>query len=97
MWEGWKAGFLAFHPFHTPSFPWPVAITAKARFGVQYTGGSPNRPSFRCLNRGAVLTGKQSLAGGKERNPVHETSDRRLFAAKRFRRIDKRCAARRDP
>ena len=24
MWEGWKAGFLAFHPFHTLSFPWPA-------------------------------------------------------------------------
>jgi hypothetical protein len=22
MWEGWKAGFLAFHPFHILSFPW---------------------------------------------------------------------------
>jgi len=21
VWEGWKAGFLAFHAFHTPSFP----------------------------------------------------------------------------
>ncbi len=23
MWEGWKAGFLAFHTFHILSFPWP--------------------------------------------------------------------------
>jgi hypothetical protein len=22
VWEGWKAGFLAFHAFHTPAFPW---------------------------------------------------------------------------
>jgi hypothetical protein len=21
MWEGWKAGFMAFHPSHTPAFP----------------------------------------------------------------------------
>jgi hypothetical protein len=21
VWEGWKAGFMAFHAFHTPSFP----------------------------------------------------------------------------
>jgi hypothetical protein len=24
VWEGWKAGFLAFHAFHTLSFPWPA-------------------------------------------------------------------------
>ena len=24
MWEGWEAGILAFHAFHTLSFPWPV-------------------------------------------------------------------------
>jgi hypothetical protein len=24
MWEGWKAGFLAFHTFHILSFPWPA-------------------------------------------------------------------------
>jgi hypothetical protein len=22
VWEGWKAGFMAFHAFHTLSFPW---------------------------------------------------------------------------
>ena len=27
VWEGWKAGFMAFHAFHTLSFPWP-AFTA---------------------------------------------------------------------
>jgi hypothetical protein len=24
VWEGWKAGIMAFHAFHTLSFPWPV-------------------------------------------------------------------------
>src|ERR1700722_1339317 len=41
VWEGWKAGILAFHAFHTLSFPWPVLETrftssqfaAKALFG----------------------------------------------------------------
>jgi hypothetical protein len=23
-WEGWGAGFMAFHAFHTLSFPWPA-------------------------------------------------------------------------
>ena len=26
VWEGWKAGFMAFHAFHTLSFPWPVFV-----------------------------------------------------------------------
>ena len=24
LWEGWEAGFMAFHAFHTLSFPWPA-------------------------------------------------------------------------
>ena len=24
VWKGWEAGFLAFHAFHTLSFPWPA-------------------------------------------------------------------------
>jgi len=24
FWEGWEAGFMAFHAFHTLSFPWPA-------------------------------------------------------------------------
>jgi hypothetical protein len=28
VWEGWKAGIMAFHAFHTLSFPWPVFRTA---------------------------------------------------------------------
>jgi hypothetical protein len=40
VWEGWEAGFLAFHAFHTLSFPgllWTrvskLTIAAKPRFG----------------------------------------------------------------
>ena len=43
LWEGWKAGFLAFHAFHTLSFPWPVFETHlqnhnhfEGAFGEQY-------------------------------------------------------------
>ena len=25
VWEGWEAGFMAFHAFHTLSFPWPAS------------------------------------------------------------------------
>ena len=31
MWEGWKAGIVAFHAFHTLSFPWPVLETRIAK------------------------------------------------------------------
>jgi hypothetical protein len=24
VWEGWEAGLMAFHAFHTLSFPWPA-------------------------------------------------------------------------
>jgi hypothetical protein len=24
VWEGWEAGFMAFHPFHALSFAWPA-------------------------------------------------------------------------
>ncbi len=24
VWEGWEAGIMAFHAFHTLTFPWPV-------------------------------------------------------------------------
>jgi hypothetical protein len=24
VWEGWEAGIMAFHAFHTLSFPWPA-------------------------------------------------------------------------
>ena len=24
VWKGWEAGFMAFHAFHTLSFPWPA-------------------------------------------------------------------------
>ena len=38
MWEGWKAGFLAFHAFHTLSFPWPALETHITK------SQSPRRP-----------------------------------------------------
>ena len=30
VWEGWEAGFMAFHAFHTLSFPWPAFRAANA-------------------------------------------------------------------
>ncbi len=30
-WEGWEARFLAFHAFHTLSFPWPAFSSAHGR------------------------------------------------------------------
>jgi hypothetical protein len=59
MWEGWKAGFLAFHTFHILSFPWPplecvfkeripksrFSGTSKAREHIRRNQG-PRRDGF---------------------------------------------------
>ena len=37
VWEGWKAGFLAFHAFHTLSFPWPAFRPGDAGFTATST------------------------------------------------------------
>jgi hypothetical protein len=38
VWEGWEAGFMAFHDFHTLSFPWPA-------FRAAHTGLADLPPS----------------------------------------------------
>jgi hypothetical protein len=42
VWEGWEAGFMAFHAFHTLSFPWP-AFVFRENHGRPLTG--PKRSS----------------------------------------------------
>jgi len=37
VWEGWEAGFLAFHAFHTLSFPWPAFRPGDAEFTATST------------------------------------------------------------
>jgi len=37
VWEGWEAGFLAFHAFHTVSFPWPAFRPCDAGFTATST------------------------------------------------------------
>ena len=37
VWEGWEAGFLAFHAFHTLSFPWPAFRPGDAGFTASST------------------------------------------------------------
>jgi hypothetical protein len=34
VWEGWEAGFMAFHAFHTLSFPWPAFRGTDSKFEV---------------------------------------------------------------
>jgi hypothetical protein len=34
VWEGRKAGFMAFHAFHTLSFPWPALGTSKSEIST---------------------------------------------------------------
>jgi hypothetical protein len=37
VWEGWEAGFMAFHAFHTLSFPWPAVRPGDAGFRATST------------------------------------------------------------
>ena len=37
VWEGWEAGFMAFHAFHTLSFPWPASRPGDAGFTATST------------------------------------------------------------
>ena len=37
VWEGWEAGFLAFHAFHILSFPWPAFRPGDAGFTATST------------------------------------------------------------
>ena len=40
VWEGWEAGFMAFHAFHTLSFPWPAFVeTHSIRSGLSVVQG----------------------------------------------------------
>jgi hypothetical protein len=43
VWKGWEAGFLAFHAFHTLSFPWPDFRHGDAGFRLR-----------DCLSRSSV-------------------------------------------
>jgi hypothetical protein len=48
VWEGWEAGFLAFHAFHTLSFPWPAFRSGDAGFTATSTSamGRTRREAF---------------------------------------------------
>ena len=37
VWEGWEAGILDFHAFHTLSFPWPAFRPGDAGFKATST------------------------------------------------------------
>ena len=47
VWEGWKAGFMAFHAFHTLSFPWPVLPRSVAKLATRI--GPVLRPCHEML------------------------------------------------
>jgi hypothetical protein len=34
VWEGWEAALMAFHAFHTLSFPWPVFAESRSDGGL---------------------------------------------------------------
>jgi len=53
---GWEAGFMAFHAFHTLSFPWPAFRTANA--------GQTDMPSpsAMCRTRHEMLIGTHPMS-----------------------------------
>ena len=58
VWEGWEAGFMAFHAFHTLSFPWPALRSgndAPSLRSMHLTNMPP--PSARCRIRPKMLIG----------------------------------------
>ena len=44
VWEGWEAGFMAFHAFHTLSFPWPAFRVANVDKITRYAATQCNAP-----------------------------------------------------
>jgi hypothetical protein len=56
VWQGWEAGFTAFHAFHTLSFPWPAFRAANA--------GQTDMPphSAMCRTRHEMLIGTHRLS-----------------------------------
>ena len=50
VWEGWEAGFMAFHAFHTLSFPWPAFFARHCsinRYATQRYEPDPPRNAYR--------------------------------------------------
>ena len=43
VWEGWEAGFMAFHAFHTLSFPWPAFSPGRCSILQLHRPMSPTR------------------------------------------------------
>jgi hypothetical protein len=55
VWEGWEAGIMAFHAFHTLSFPWPVFRPAMLDKPIC-------RHRVRCAIRHQMLIGTHRLS-----------------------------------
>ena len=67
VWEGWEAGFMAFHAFHTPSFPWPVLPgdqINQRRHVAQYTlTATTAYPDRLSMSASAILHSLRIVAG----------------------------------
>src|ERR1700692_3688548 len=74
VWEGWEAGLMAFHAFHTLSFPWP-ALEVGSGFEIaeipvllQVGRGRQSATAQECLQRlqEGDCTSKAHLASHRE-------------------------------
>ena len=94
VWEGWEAGFMAFHAFHTLSFPWPafrpaMLDTTGIRILAAITAAVPVRLIKRDLlivvERLASLLDENRLAVVARQHGIKKAKDsdsiRMLFAA----------------
>src|SRR5579883_1849436 len=66
VWEGWKAGFMAFHAFHTLSFPWPAFSRGK----YWMNGYTPTQ--CKCA---ALAMGRSSLVIERNEDPKAMSGD----------------------
>jgi hypothetical protein len=73
VWEGWEAGIMAFHAFHTLSFPWPAFRPAMlnkpiCRHPAQCAAPATRRSSYwsfvnECIGDNALIEDPWKIGG----------------------------------
>src|ERR1700692_1407487 len=67
VWEGWEAGIMAFHAFHTLSFPWPAFSDGKLdKLICRYQSDVPRPPP--AAHRDSLLVNEFYKKGCQEKS-----------------------------
>jgi hypothetical protein len=85
VWEGWEAGFMAFHAFHTLPFPWPVCPATQInqlRHLAQYT--APATTAYRDRLSMSVLAISHHLTLLREESQLFVVAEKPVFCAVGF-------------